>query len=170
MPDDDLDVENQPPEGDAKPPSDNQENIKVLREQAKAAKDAEARAAAAERELAFAKAGVPLDDKRAPLFLKGYDGPAEAEAIKAAWDEHFGSAPSAPATSPEEQAAHGRMADAAAGASAPPPADLSAQMRDAVAKGEIRDANDVATWLSARGQPTSWEGPQSQPAPWPGLR
>jgi hypothetical protein len=39
---------------------------------------------AAERELAFAKAGLPVDDKRISYFVKGYDGELDAEAIRAA--------------------------------------------------------------------------------------
>jgi hypothetical protein len=45
---------------------------------------------AAQRELAFAKAGVPSDDPRAAYFVKGYAGELKPEAIKQEWDAAFG--------------------------------------------------------------------------------
>jgi hypothetical protein len=67
-------------------PDDASGNIKLLRERAKAADEAEARAAAAERRLAFAEAGIALDAKT-QYFVKGYDGELSAEAIRAAATE-----------------------------------------------------------------------------------
>lgn len=43
------------------------------------------RVAQLDRELAFARAGVPADDPFGSYFAKGYDGPLTAEAIKEAW-------------------------------------------------------------------------------------
>lgn len=65
-----------------------------LRQQGKAAK-------ALERENAFLKAGINPDDKDNPMvgyFAKGYDGPLEADAIKAAATAAgiIGKAPAAP--------------------------------------------------------------------------
>jgi hypothetical protein len=45
--------------------------------------EAEATAAKATRELAFAKAGIPLDHALAPFFIAGYDGEMDPAAIKA---------------------------------------------------------------------------------------
>ncbi len=58
--------------------------IKVLEKQAAERKDAIARAERAERGLAFAEAGIPLNDKRFTWFIKGYDGDITAEAIRQA--------------------------------------------------------------------------------------
>jgi hypothetical protein len=58
------------------------------REKARAA-ELEARAneaAGAVRELAFMKAGVPTDNPVAKLYITSYDGPLEADAIKAGWE------------------------------------------------------------------------------------
>ncbi len=54
------------------------------------ATEAEQRATIAERKLAFAEAGINLADKRAKMFIKGYDGELEPEKVKAAWTEVFG--------------------------------------------------------------------------------
>ena len=77
---------------DPTPPSEN-EHIRQVREaldreKARAA-DLETQAqagAAAVKELAFLKAGVPTDNPVAKLFVSGYDGPLEADAIKAGWE------------------------------------------------------------------------------------
>ena len=77
----------------------------------------------AERRLAFAEAGIPLGDPRARYFVNGYDGEVAAEAIKSAWEADFGSSPSpepeAPPVPAAEQAAHQRLAAAAAGSDPP---------------------------------------------------
>lgn len=61
------------------------EALKSSRIIAKRAEAAEAEAAAAKRQLAFFKAGVPVD-ARGEFFAKGYDGPDDAESVKAAWE------------------------------------------------------------------------------------
>lgn len=59
--------------------------IRQLQERAKSGGDSTARAEAAERELAFAKAGIDLSSKDAKVqfFTQGYQGEMTAEAIKA---------------------------------------------------------------------------------------
>ena len=47
------------------------EDLRNLRKKAKAADEAERRAAKAERELAFAKAGLDLGDAKVGYFVKG---------------------------------------------------------------------------------------------------
>jgi hypothetical protein len=59
------------------------EGIKNLRAKAAKADDAEARAAQAERKLAFVEAGIPLSSKPAQAFLNSYSGEMTPEAIKA---------------------------------------------------------------------------------------
>jgi hypothetical protein len=87
-----------------------------LEEQAAQAKAAAAEAEAARRELAFLKAGIDLDSPQGKLLAKGYDGPATAEAIKAAAVEYGLIQTEAPAVPAEELAAHDRVANASAGA------------------------------------------------------
>jgi hypothetical protein len=61
-----------------------------LAKAAKAGREAQQQLAQLERERAYVKAGVPLDDKRAAYFIAGYTGEQTPEAIKAAWDDAFG--------------------------------------------------------------------------------
>ena len=65
-------------------------DLRALRDRSRKLDDAEKRAADAERKLAFAQAGIDLSDKRAGLFVKGYDGEHSPDAIKAAWEDLFG--------------------------------------------------------------------------------
>jgi len=67
------------------------QELKRLKKESKAAREAEARIAAAERELAFYKAGVDLEHPAATYFVKGYEGEATPEAVKAEWVKLTGS-------------------------------------------------------------------------------
>lgn len=89
--DDDFDTDN---EDDTSIPS--------LRRAANKSKKLEAELKALKREMAFAKAGIPLDDPKMSYFIKGYDGEMEADAIKAAAIEAGFLATESPA---QEQAA-----------------------------------------------------------------
>lgn len=55
-----------------------------LRRAANKSKKLEAELAELRRELAFAKAGIPMDDPKMKYFIKGYDGEFEPDAIRAA--------------------------------------------------------------------------------------
>jgi ribosomal protein L12E/L44/L45/RPP1/RPP2 len=97
--------------------------VKALRRQAREAKaeakelrEQAARAADAERRLAFAEAGVKLDDPKAKYFVKGYDGEQDAGAIKSAWQEFSGVAAPVDTTAGADIAAAERMSRASAGA------------------------------------------------------
>lgn len=61
-----------------------EEGPKGLRRAANKSKKLESELAQLRRELAFAKAGLPLDDPKMNYFVKGYDGEMTAEAIRAA--------------------------------------------------------------------------------------
>lgn len=87
-----------------------------LEEQAAQAKQATADAAAAQRELAFLKAGIDLNSPGGKLLAKAYDGANTVEAIKAAAVEYGVITPEAPVVPAEELAAHDRVANASAGA------------------------------------------------------
>lgn len=66
------------------------EVVRRLEAEAKAGKDATARLAAAERELAFSKAGVDPNHPAATYFLRAYDGDVTPEAIQEKWAEVAG--------------------------------------------------------------------------------
>jgi hypothetical protein len=59
-------------------------DIRSLRKAAESAKKLKAENAKLQREIAFAKAGLPLSDPKMNYFIKGYDGELEAEAIREA--------------------------------------------------------------------------------------
>lgn len=59
-------------------------DIRSLRRAAQSAKKLKAENAKLQREIAFAKAGLPLSDPKMNYFIKGYDGELEAEAIRQA--------------------------------------------------------------------------------------
>lgn len=56
-------------------------SIKGLRRAANKAKKLEVEMESMKRELAFARAGLPLDDPSLAYFVKGYDGELEADSI-----------------------------------------------------------------------------------------
>lgn len=118
---DDDDLDNDEPEQQA--PNWRRQLERKATKAEKRASEAESRADAAERRLAFAEAGVPLDDPKSRYFVKGYDGDLTADAIKAAAAEAgLLAAPTEPADDgipPEEQAAHQRIADTAVGGRTP---------------------------------------------------
>ena len=62
-------------------------HMRKLEKELKAERAARAEAEAAKRELAFVKAGVPLDNPVAKYFIKGYDGEITPDAIRAAAEE-----------------------------------------------------------------------------------
>lgn len=79
------------------------------------AKKAAAEAAEAKRELAFIKAGVPMDNPMAKYFVKAYDGELDPDAIKQAALE--AQLISSPDQIPQDEAqAWGRTNQVAAGA------------------------------------------------------
>lgn len=75
--DDDFDSEENEPVGDAG-------DIKSLRRAATGKKKLEQELAELRRELAFAKAGLPMNDPKMNYFIKGYDGEMTAESIRQA--------------------------------------------------------------------------------------
>lgn len=71
--DDDFDLE-----------SEDSTDIRSLRRAANSAKRLKAELTQLKREVAFARAGIPLDDPRMNYFVKGYDGELEPESIREA--------------------------------------------------------------------------------------
>ena len=70
--DDDLDLDIE----------DDSTDIRGLRRAANQAKKLKAEMAQIRRELAFAKAGLPLDDPKMNYFIRGYDGEMEPDVIR----------------------------------------------------------------------------------------
>lgn len=116
----------QPDDGSGQEPSWAKELRKQNKELERSHAEQAAKAEAAERKLAFAEAGVPLGDPRAKYFVKGYEGDADADAIRAEWVQFSGT--SAQAAAPDHSAdiaAAQRIADASNGA----PADDASRMQ-----------------------------------------
>ena len=120
------------------------------------------------RELAFAKAGLPMNDPKMAYFIKGYDGDLDAEAIKEAAESagflqvQQAEAPQEKAPEPQQvaqQALAGqdRVIAAAAGAVAEDVTEAAAlsRMESALAEGGMDAFMDVAR---AYGMPTAYDG------------
>jgi hypothetical protein len=100
-----------------------------LEARAAQAKVEKERADAAERKLAFAQAGVPLDHPMTEYLVNGYKGEATPDAIKAEAARlgilqpapEVPQTPQSPVTNPtaDQAAVFGRMADATAGQTVP---------------------------------------------------
>ena len=61
--------------------------MKQLEKELNESKQGLAEAAALKREVAFIKAGIPMDNPMAKYFVKGYEGEVSAEAIRQAAEE-----------------------------------------------------------------------------------
>lgn len=148
--------------------------IRNLREQAKGAKAAETRAAAAERELAFTKAGIDTDDPRQRYFFEGYKGELTADAIKAEATA-AGFIGSANTSEPQGMTNEERQTFAATGEAAaaphqpPPQADLYADLRgiNPLRSGVTPDqyAQQIAQIVATQGGDVAYEGPQGPITP-----
>jgi hypothetical protein len=142
---------------------DDSNSIQNLRKAANAAKKLKAENVRIKRELAFAKAGIPLNDAKMNYFVKGYEGELEPDAIReAAVEAGFLVAQDAP----QEQAsdpgvevaaqAQQRVMAASAGATAEDITEAAAisRMESAMQEGGIEAMLDVARQY---GIPTSLE-------------
>ncbi len=76
----------EPDDGD-RPITIPQRDLKLLRERGRKLSEAEQRAEAAERRLAFVEAGVPSEHPMTKYFVSGYQGDLTAEAIRSAATE-----------------------------------------------------------------------------------
>lgn len=124
------------------------EGPKDLRRAANKSKKLQAELAAARRELAFAKAGIPLEDPKMNYFVKGYDGELSADAIRqAALDAGFIGQQQAPDPGVQSAAAaQNRVMEASAGAVMEDASEMAAMSRleAAMAEGGIDAMLDVA--------------------------
>lgn len=139
------------------------DNLPGLRRAANKAKKLEAENRSLKREIAFARAGIALDDPKMKYFVKGYDGEMEADAIKVAAIEagFLASSPqaAAPAETPAEPVSiegQDRVMAASAGAVTEDISEMAAlsRMEDAMNEGGLEAMLDVARQY---GIPTSYE-------------
>jgi hypothetical protein len=126
---------------------DGTDDFKNMRAAANKAPKLEKELAAAKRELAFVKAGVPLDDPKMAYFVKGYDGELDPQAIKdAAVEAGFMAAPAQPVDPAVEQARFGQAAVVAAGADSRPGTDPNSvrfEMEQAYKEGGLEGLSAV---------------------------
>lgn len=124
------------------------EDFKNLRAKARKADTLERENAQIKRELAFVKAGVPLDDPKMSYFVKGYDGDLEPDAIRTAAVEAGFMAPPQQQSDPVvDEARSGQAAAMAASSGLDHGFDESAigyQMDQAYAEGGLAALSDVA--------------------------
>ena len=135
------------------------EDFKNLRAKARKADQYERELAQAKRELAFVRAGVPLDDPKMTYFVKGYDGDLEPDAIRsAAIEAGFMQAPPAQSDPVVEAAAAGQAAVMAASTGAVTEFDettIDYMMEQAYQQGGIEALSDVAQQYGVTFQPES---------------
>ena len=139
-------------------------SIQNLRRAANAAKKLKAENTRMKRELAFAKAGIPLTDAKMNYFVKGYEGDLDPEAIReAATEAGFlaveQAAPQEQTVNPEAQAVaqvQQRVMAASAGATSEDISEAAAiaRMEAAMQEGGLEALLDVARQY---GVPTSSE-------------
>lgn len=148
--DDDLDLE-----------TEDTNDIRSLRKAANASKKLRAELDALKREIAFAKAGIPMDDPKMNYFVKGYDGELDPAAIReTAMQAGFIAPPQQapdPAVKAQQQQAHmaqQRVMAASAGAVAEDISESAAlgRMEAAMNEGGIDALMDV---VRQYGIPTS---------------
>jgi len=105
--------------------------IKALREKA-------AEAVTLQRELAFSKAGIPMEAPMAKYFVKAYDGEITTEAIRKAAEEANLIQTQAPVASTQEQQAWARMQkSSAAGDTSEPLIDWNVRLAQAKNSDEV---------------------------------
>lgn len=129
---------------------DNPNDIKSLRRAANQKKKLETELSDLKRELAFARAGLPLDDPKMRYFVKGYDGEMTAEAIReAASEAGFLAVQQEQGPDPQLQAAASaqqRVMQASAGAGISDSSESSAlaHLQSAMEEGGIEAMMEVA--------------------------
>jgi ribosomal protein L12E/L44/L45/RPP1/RPP2 len=139
-----------------------QVDIKSLRKAASRSKKLEAELNSLRREMAFAKAGLPLDDPKMNYFVKGYEGEMSAEAIRqAALEAGFLASQSSQEKAPDPAlqaaaAAQTRVMQASAGAAVEGESEASAlaHLEQAMAEGGIEAMIQVAQQY---GIPTAYD-------------
>ena len=135
------------------------EDFKNLRAKARKADKIERELAQTKRELAFVKAGIPMEDPRMSYFVKGYEGDLAPDAVRqAAIDAGFIQAPPPPEPDPiVQQAQQGQQAVMNAGSGVDTGFDETAiqyQMEQAFAQGGISALSDITQQYGVTFNPT----------------
>jgi hypothetical protein len=125
------------------------EDLRALRQAKKERDDLAAQINAQNRELAFARAKIDMDDPRTKYFIKGYDGELTPEAIRAQAEADGFFNQQKRADTSHEVAGQQRIANAAAGGTTNGP-DLHEKIKNAQSQEEV-----MAIMIEA-GYPTSW--------------
>lgn len=112
------------------------ERMKELEAEVKALRAEQAEKQAIQRELAFTKAGIP-DTAATKYFVKAYDGPLDAEAIRNAATEAGYLSPEPQPQDHAEQNAWQRTNQAAAGAGNVEPPSLNERIMNANSEAEV---------------------------------
>jgi hypothetical protein len=131
MPDDEDVYEDEPA------PQRESKDLRLLRQKAEKADTLEPENARLKKELAFTKAGIPLDDPKTSYFVKGYEGDLTAEAIKAEAIKAGFLAAEDPPVPAEDVAAVTAVAEAAKGAALNPKVDRAALYAQANTPAEV---------------------------------
>lgn len=121
------------------------QHMKELEKEVQELRQLKMEAESAKRELAFAKAGIPMDTPMAKYFIKGYDGELTPEAIRGAASEAGLVAGAKPNPLREEADAWARSNQVAAGVNlSDEPVDWAARIAAATSEREIMEILDRA--------------------------
>lgn len=121
------------------------QHLKELEKEVQELRQLKMEAETAKRELAFAKAGIPMDTPMAKYFVKGYDGELTPEAIRTAATEAGLVAGAKPNPLQEEAAAWSRSNQVAAGVNlSDEPVDWAARIAAATSEREVMEILDRA--------------------------
>ena len=121
------------------------QHLKELEKEVQELRQLKMEAENAKRELAFAKAGVPMGSPMAKYFVKGYDGELTPEAIRSAAAEAGLVAAANPNPLKEEAEAWSRSNQVAAGVNlSDEPVDWAARIAAATSEKEVMEILDRA--------------------------
>lgn len=129
------DDDDQEPEGI----SLSRDDLRALREKARAADEAQSRLAELERKVLFSEAGIDLSSKSAQYFAKGYEGEMSVDAIKAEAQEVglFRKEQTRTQVPQEEMQMHRQMNSTTAGGDDPSTEDYAALIAGASSAQEV---------------------------------
>lgn len=131
-----------------------QDHLKELRRKAREHDKLMAQIQQKDRELAFAKAKLDLDDPKLKYFIKGYEGDLTPEAIREqAISDGFLPKPE-PTVPSEELTSQQRIAAASSGAGETPQTNLNELL------GQANSPEEVMKLVAQAGLPTSWNRPE----------
>lgn len=112
--------------------------MRELESEVKTLREIAAEAEKLQRELAFSKAGIPMDSPMSRYFVKGYEGEFTPEAIrKAAEEANLIKPTEAPVDSPEQKAWNRLQKASAAGETSDAVVDWNAKLNQARNQDEV---------------------------------